>query len=213
VDGASDDETVEIAVLPFPAVSWLLLVAIGTAVAAGLSGATERARFRASQLFLVPLYARLKKDELLEQEKRGMIRGYILVHPGDSYSDIKRNLGLPSGTLTYHLGILEHEGIVRSRIDGKRRRFFPREARLPENGGAMHEVQLRLLRAVRSVPGLTVTDIAGALGIGSQLTLYHLRDLASTGAVRFERRGLRLRCYAPAGEGVGVPRGADASEV
>ncbi len=207
VDGASDDETVEIAVLPFPAMAWLLLAAAGTSVATGLSGATERARFRLSQLFLVPLYARRKKDELLEHELRGMIRGYVLVHPGDSYVDIKRNLGLSNGTLTFHLGVLEREGIIQSQSRGTRKVFYPEGAPLPENGGNLHEVQLRILRAVRQLPGIGVGDIAGGLGISSQHALWHLRALVGRDLVRFERHGFRLRCYP------GTEEGADARPV
>ena len=125
-----------------------------------------------------------------------MIRGYILVHPGDSYSDIRRNLGLSNGTLSYHLTVLAREGIVRSHARGSRKLFYPRDARLPNDGGGMHEVQIRMLRAIEQIPGLAVTDLAGALGITSQLALYHLRALAKEGRIRFERRGFRLRCFA-----------------
>ena len=76
----------------------------------------------------------------------------------------------------------------------------------------MHEVQLRMLRAVREVPGLAVTDLAGALGISSQLALYHLRDLAGKGIIRFERRGLRLRCYPEGGAGLAQPESDPASK-
>ena len=36
-----------------------------------------------------------------------------------------------------------------------------------EDGGGLHEVQMRMLGAIREVPGLAVKDIAGALGITS----------------------------------------------
>jgi len=196
--GLSDDDTIEIAVTSSSnSADIVFVVAAGAALlVAALIGATEAGRLAAFSLVLFPLYARKRKDEPAEQETRGMIRGYVLVHPGDSYTDIKRNLGLGNGTLTYHLTILEREGIVRSQVRGSRKLFFPREARLPEDGGGLHEVQLRMLRAVQAIPGLAVTDLAGALGITSQLALYHLRDLAAKGRIRFERRGLRLRCYA-----------------
>ena len=57
--------------------------------------------------------------------------------------------------------------------------FFSREARMPEDGGGLHEIQVRMFRAVSAVPGLAVKDIAGALGITSQHALYHLRALAA----------------------------------
>jgi len=199
-NGATDADTIEIAVLPVA--DWLLflLAAAGTAAAFGQAVSTERGRLRAFQLFLVPLYARRKKDDLLEHERRGMIRGYILVHPGDSYTDIKRNLGLSNGTLTFHLGLLEREGIIRSQTHGTRKVFYPEGANLPENGGNLHEVQLRILRAVRELPGIGIGDIAGALGISSQHALWHLRALVGRDLVRFERHRFRMRCYPGAAE-------------
>jgi DNA-binding MarR family transcriptional regulator len=66
---------------------------------------------------------------------------------------------------------------------------------VPEDGGGLHEVQMRMLGAIREVPGLAVKDIVGALGITSQHVLYHIRGLASKGLVRLERKGVRLRCF------------------
>ncbi|TLZ69936.1 MAG: winged helix-turn-helix transcriptional regulator [Methanobacteriota archaeon] len=201
VNGVVDDDTIEIAVTSNPHSDGLIAAgAAGAALAAAaLIAGTEGGKLAAFQFFLFPLYARRKRDELLDHETRGMIRGYILVHPGDSYSDIRRNLALSNGTLSYHLTVLEREGIVHSQTRGSRKLFYPREARLPNDGGGMHEVQIRMLRAIEQIPGLAVTDLAGALGITSQLALYHLRALAQEGRIRFERRGLRLRCFAQMG--------------
>ena len=198
VNGVVDDDTIEIAVTSNPHSDALIAAgAAGAALAAAaLVAGTEGGKLAAFQFFLSPLYARRKRDELLDHETRGMIRGYILVHPGDSYSDIRSNLGLSNGTLSYHLMVLEREGIVRSHARGSRKLFYPRDARLPNDGGGMHEVQIRMLHAIEEIPGLAVTDLAGALGITSQLALYHLRALAKEGRIRFERRGFRLRCFA-----------------
>ncbi len=197
-NGASDDDTIEIAVTSNPHTAGSIALA-GALLVAALVGATEAGRVAALSVLLLPVVARRRKDGPEEQETRGMIRGYITGNPGDSYSDIKRNLRLTNGPLLYHLHILERDGIIRSQLRGSRRLFYPREVRLPEDGGGLHEIQLRMLRAVQAVPGLAVTDLAGALGVTSQLALYHLRDLAAKGRIRFERRGFRLRCY-PEGE-------------
>ncbi len=209
--GASDIDTISIAVLPTP--DWLLvLIAVaGITAAVGQSFSTERGRIRMAQLFLVPLYARRHRDELLEHETRGMIRGYILVHPGDSYTDIRRNLGLANGTLAFHLGVLEREGIVRSKTDGYRRLYFPREAHVPEDGGGLHEVQIRIVRAVREIPGMGIEDLAGALGVSRQITRYHVKALAVAGAIRLGKKGFRLRCYPPAAKD-GTPTPAEGLE-
>src|SRR3990172_5497021 len=75
-----------------------------------------------------------------------MIRGYILVHPGDSYTDIKQNLKLSSGALTYHLDVLEREKLVKSQNRGSRKLCSPAGVPVPEDGGGLHELQLRMLK-------------------------------------------------------------------
>jgi len=99
--------------------------------------------------------------------------------------------------------VMEREGLVRSQTKGPHKLFFPLGVRVPEDGGGLHEIQMRMLGAIREVPGLAVRDIAGALGITSQHALYHLRALAAKGLIRLERRGISLRCY---GEPGGSPK-------
>ncbi len=199
-NGLTDDDTIEIAVTSNPNSGGLLLGGAAL-LAVALLASTEAGRTFLFSWILFPLYVRRKRNELLEHQTRGMILGYVMVHPGDTYTDIKRNLMLTNGTLTYHLKVMENEGLIRSQIRGPRKLFFPQGVRVPEDGGGLHEVQVRMYRAIAAVPGLAVKDIAGALGITSQHALYHLRGLASQGFVRLERRGISLRCYAEPGKG------------
>jgi len=118
------------------------------------------------------------------------------VHPGDTYTDIKRNLSLNNGTLTYHLDVLERERLVRAVNRGSRKMFYTMEVRPAEDGGGLHEIQQRILRVLGEAPGAAVPDLAAVLGISRQLALYHLRLLVSQDLVRLERRGLRLIAFA-----------------
>ena len=197
----TDEDTIEIAVTSNRSANDLILAGGALLAAALLIGSTEAGRLSVFAWILFPLYVRRKRNEILEHQTRGMILGYIMVHPGDTYTDIKRNLMLSNGTLSYHLTVMEREGIVRSQTRGTRKLFFPEGVRVPEDGGGLHEVQVRMYRAIAAVPGLAVKDIAGALGITSQHALYHLRALAAQGYVRLERRGFSLRCYAEPGKG------------
>lgn len=190
--GATDEDTIELSVTSSPT-GWLVLG--GAVVFAAAFSSTEGGKFFLLKFLFVPLYARRRRNELLEHQTRGMILGYLLVHPGDTYSHLKQNLQLSNGTLSYHLVVLEREGILRAQTYGVHKRFFPVGVRVPEDGGGLHEVQMRMLGAIREVPGLAVKDIAGALGITSQHALYHIRGLAAKGLVRLERKGVRLRCF------------------
>ncbi len=198
-NGASAEDTIEV-VATSSASDGIILGGAGLLFAVVFAATTETGKGSLFSWFLFPLYVRRKRNEVLEHQTRGMILGYIMVHPGDTYTDIKRNLSLTNGTLSYHLTVLERERLVRSQTRGTRKLFYSREVRLPEDGGGMHEVQVRIYRAIEAVPGLAVNDIAGALGITSQHALYHLRTLAAQGYVHFERRGFRLRCYVEEGK-------------
>ena len=179
-------------------VTWLGWLALAGAGSSSTYALTDRGRSLLSRVFLLPLYVRLKPSAVMDQETRGMIRGYVRVHPGDCYTDIKRNLGLANGELTYHLSVLEREGVIHSVTKGAKRLYYPADMPIPENGGGLHEVQQRILKHVGEVPGMSVRDISGLLGVSKQLALYHVRKLREDGYVRFEHHGVGLRVFATA---------------
>jgi parallel beta-helix repeat protein len=174
------------------------LILLSSALLMGaLLGGTEIGRMSLFMLVAVPVYKRKNKGKE-DPETRGMIKGYILVHPGDTYTDIKRNLSLNDGALTWHLMKLEKASLIKSMIRGSRRLYFPANMPLPfEDGGDLHEIEKRMLHMVKTDPGMTVKVLAEELGVSSQLALYHMRKLSQRGLVSLERRGLRLKAYPP----------------
>jgi len=197
-NAASASRTISITAPPAPPAppsAWPYVGGAAALLAAAIGLATERGKLGLLTLFL-PLYTRLRDEEVLDQFTRGQIYGYIRVHPGDTYTDIKRNLSLNNGTLTYHLDVLERERLVRAVNRGSRKMFYTMEVRPAEDGGGLHEIQQRILRVLGEAPGAAVPDLAAVLGISRQLALYHLRLLVSQDLVRLERRGLRLIAFA-----------------
>jgi len=173
-----------------------LTVSTGFLAAAALSAAamaTERGKV-AFLFFAVPLYTRLRHERILDHETRGMIRGYIVANPGDHYNSIKEALELPNGTLAYHLQVLHKEKLVRSVKDGKFRRFYPFEMRLPV-GGQPTKIQRVILELIRANPGVTPRDLAGLLGITSSTVSYHLEKLDELGRIEFRREGITKRLH------------------
>jgi len=145
-------------------------------------------------MFILWCYTKLRKDEVLDNFLRGRIYEYVRLNPGDAYTDIKRNLDLSNGPLLYHLAVLEREGLVRSVQQGSRKRFYPNDVAVPENGG-LHTLQARILEALRGEPGVAVTELASVLGVSRHVALYHIRKLVRSDLVRLERRMARLRAY------------------
>jgi len=173
---------------------FLLPAAIGLAALAAALGVAGTDRGRSGLfLFLLPLYVRLKKEEVLDNFTRGRIYGYIQVHPGDCFTDVQRNLEVPSGTLTYHLDVLEREGLIKSRAVGSRRVFFAAGA--SEKVLELPTIQNAILLRATESPGVSVPDLAALLGVSRQLALYHARELARRNWLVLRRSGLQFRCF------------------
>jgi len=160
---------------------------------------SERVRNWGWKTSFLRLYLHLKPDAIANQETRGMIRGYILVHPGDSYTDIKQNLNLSSGALTYHLDVLEREKLIQSQNRGSRKLYFPAGVPMPGDGGGLHELQLRMLKVVDERPGIPLRDLAGTLGVSPELVRYHLRTLEERRLAVTQRVGLSTQVFRVAG--------------
>ncbi len=175
--------------------AWVVALVTAGILATILFAASEPGRVALMTATAGRFYGGKPKDGK-DSEIRGAILYYVRVHPGDTYMDIKRNLDLNDGVVTYHLARLEKERLIRSAIRGARKRYYPAEMRVPlENGGELHEIQQRILRVVAASPGMPVAVLAEQLGVSTQLALYHLRKLSQAERVDLERAGLRLRAY------------------
>jgi predicted transcriptional regulator len=98
-----------------------------------------------------------------------------------------------NGALVYHVEVLEREGLLRSRADGMYRRFYTMETPLPpllENGTS--EVQLRVLRAIGEMPGITQKELARVLGLRQSTLAYQVEKLTAMGYIAGEKQGRRV---------------------
>lgn len=189
---------------PVAEVSWWSDSLTTTAVAGGLFGAilaainaTELGRYKFLCLF-VPLYTKLKKEEVLDHYVRGKIHGYVLANPGDHYSSIRSALELTNSSLAYHLRVLEKEELIKSRRDGMYKRFYPKGAKLPDDGGSpFSPIQERIVEVIRETPGICQKDIASLLGVSSSTVSYHITKLVRRGLITSKRRGMRTAYYIP----------------
>ncbi|MGQ9581895.1 MAG: outer membrane protein assembly factor BamB family protein [Thermoplasmatota archaeon] len=172
-------------------------ISLGALALAGAGvSVTEFGKYRLLLLFFVPLYVRLKKDEVLDNYVRGKIHGYIIANPGDHYNSIRDALELSNGLVAHHLHTLEREGLIHSVRDGMYRRFFPASARLPPEDEGHFNIQKRILSVIRSNPGISQKEIAQLVGVSSPTVNYHVSVLASARMIRVEKLGRRTRCFA-----------------
>ncbi len=174
----------------FPVV--LLFGALMMAIVA-YAGRSERLKY-SFLIFFLPLYTRLRRESILDNETRGMIRGYIIANPGDHYNSIKSALGLNNGTLAHHLHVLERERFVKSIKDGRYRRFFPWGTRVTK-GAHLTKIQELIVDIIRENPGRTQREIARRLGVTQPAVSYHVNKLIELGKIRVEKRKINLRYY------------------
>jgi predicted transcriptional regulator len=186
---------------PVAEVSWWANPLAATAVTGGAVGAalaainaTELGRYK-FLCFILPLYTKLRKEEVLDHYVRGKIHGYVLANPGDHYSSIRKALDLTNSSLTYHLRVLEKEELIKSQRDGMYKRFYPIGAKFPDNGGPFTLVQQRIIGAITETPGICQKDIASTLGVSSSTVNYHIEKLIQQGIVEARRKGMRMTYY------------------
>jgi predicted transcriptional regulator len=163
-------------------------------------GGTEVGKYRFLMLF-VPLYSRIKKEEVLDHFLRGRIFEFIRENPGEHYNIIKKELGLKNGSLAYHLNTLEKEDYIKSKRDGMYKRFYPKNMEVPAKPKMrLSPVQQNIFDVIKISPKITQKDIAEALKISQQVVSYHVNQLIELGVLRSERVGNTLTYYIEKGD-------------
>jgi len=136
--------------------------------------------------------------------QRGRLEGFLTAHPGCHLSGIIRALNLGNHQAVHHLRILEHEGRVWCRRDGRLLRYYTsavdRAAELsnlprPVDANQLSDVALMVLRSVveqeEGQPSPTQRELAFRLDTSQQLVSHHLKRLESQGLITRRRSGLR----------------------
>jgi predicted transcriptional regulator len=160
-----------------------------------LAAGTEVGKYRLLAVLFLPLYTRLNKEEILDNETRGMIRGCIYADPGIHYNEIVRRLKLKNGTTAYHLKTLEREGFVRSRSDGRLKRFYPAEMNPSEAPPKLSRLERIIFEALRDQEGMSQHEIARALDVPYPTISRYVNKMAASGLLRLERQGITVKCY------------------
>ncbi|MBU4032525.1 MAG: winged helix-turn-helix transcriptional regulator [Candidatus Thermoplasmatota archaeon] len=159
-------------------------------------GSTEAGRYAFMKSLILPLYSRLKKDDLLDHFVRGQIYGYIMSHPGEHYNHIKMKLDVTNGTLSHHLRALEFQGFIKSQRDGTYKRFYPTDMKIPRTKGIqLSDLQLGILDTIRQSPGISQKEIATREGISQQSVSYNLSLLVRMGILDSTKEGIRKRYF------------------
>lgn len=171
-------------------------VVSAAAIAAGIA-----AWFWPALKWLVaPLYTRIPKDTLLMHDARERIFKLIREEPGIHAHEVAARLDLGWGTAVYHLKLLERNGLVVSRHEGRYKRFFvtgDQRIQVKDAVALLRNPTSRSIAAqVARQPGLIQKQVCEALGLSPSLASWHLQRLEAAQVVRAERLGRAVR-YIP----------------
>ncbi len=180
----------------------------GLLLIGGFLAFTENGRYKLLVLFslMLPLYTRIPKEDVLDQFVRGQIYGFIKTNPGAHYNQIRRQIGVKNGTLSYHLGVLEKTELIKSRREGlKYRAFYPTGMNFPkEERFRLTDLQIRIIASITDHPGMSQKEIARLLNQKPQTVNYNIRVLDQAGLIDMEKKGRKTTCFpAPDAERLG----------
>jgi predicted transcriptional regulator len=179
-----------------PASSMAVLLSIAIAIGVlGFVAGTEIGLYGIFT-FLVFLYSKLGKEQILDNFTRGKIYGYIVANPGDHYNSIMNALRLSNGTFAYHLRRLENEGLIKSATNGTLKRFYPVDMRVTENeNDSLTRIQRIVFDIIVETPGISQKEISGLLSVSNATVNFHMDALIKKGFVKRERAGYKVRYY------------------
>lgn len=164
---------------------WVLVGAAGALVVA--SAVKERRRWLP---LLVPLFTRIKKDEVLEHPVRQRILDLVEANPGLHYRALVRGVDKGKGTVEYHLRILEDHGYVRTHRAGGYVTYYPaghsRDA-MEAQSVLRSDTARKLLQAVLATPGATVAQLAERMGLSYGAVSHHVKRFEDAGLVTVDK--------------------------
>ncbi len=156
---------------------------------------------------LLPLYSRLREDDVLDNYRRGMIHGLLLVHPGTSFSEMKEALSFSSGSLVYHLSILQEKGLVCCRKSGTLMRYYLNGSPISDLLRlGLTDFQIEIVKHVLSKGEATPLDLQTALGASKQTVHYNLKKLVTDGVLASSYAGVHRKYRIASGAGTDISK-------
>jgi outer membrane protein assembly factor BamB/predicted transcriptional regulator len=171
---------------------WLLslfIIVIGVA----LVGGTEVGVF-GMYSFVLLLYTRLKGEKILDNFIRGQLYGMILEWPGSSFSELKRKMKRPTGTVAYHLQALEKEEMIKSVSRGTKKLFFPSTFIVSDEYFTLTDAQRVVYNVVKVNPGISQKGIAKRTGFKTSRINKIIHRLSERGMLDVVK-GKSTQCY------------------
>ncbi len=128
----------------------------------------------------------------LELESRRRIYEYLTANPGVHLRRIGQALGMSTGMLSYHLGVMEKQGLLLSEAARHRRRYYLAQSYREEQRRVVALLRERVPRGVlvdlATHGDRTFADLLRLTGVTKSTLSYHLSKLVASGVVIRGRR-------------------------
>ena len=142
---------------------------------------------------------RLTMDEVLENKNRSKIIDIILKNPGIHFNELKRESGLASGNLVWHLDILETYKVIKKKRVKNYVIYIPYYSKNPLSNVDLKlqksELTLEVLEMIEENPGIWNGKITDELETHRKTIQYHIDKLIDLGLIHKERDGIKKRIY------------------
>jgi predicted transcriptional regulator len=133
----------------------------------------------------------------LQQPTRLEIYNCIKEHQGIHFRGICQTLELQVGVVQYHLGVLEHAGLINSVSDGQNKRYFEHSIFNKTDVTLVslmrHDTTARILTCLAQNDTMLHRDIASHLGVSSQALSWQMKQLKQAGIVDAEKISINVR--------------------
>lgn len=141
---------------------------------------------------VIYLYRRLEGDEVLKHDARSTMMDIVKDRPGINEATLARELDVHPSTVRYHARILEEEGFLTSKADGREIVYFRSDQPTDKIKQELLKIarkpaKRRVIQAVRDTPGLSLSEAARQLDVHPSTVKRHADTLIEKGVLEDER--------------------------
>lgn len=129
----------------------------------------------------------------LEHPVRQEVYRWVCENPGAYFFEIANQLSIPTGTLAWHLRVLEAEGLLEKIKFGGRVVFYPKYLRDAKLEKALLLLRNKNARKIFDIivanPGINQSDIVERFGLHHDTVRWHIKRMVKAGLIRVKREG------------------------
>jgi len=133
------------------------------------------------------------EKKTFEIEARTKVFEIISAAPGLHLREVQKRLGIPLGTVEYHLKYFEDKDIVIVREEGGYKRYYPKKAMGSEDRKFLsllrQQVPRRVVLFLMRSPKSSFGDIAKALNLPPSSLSFHVKKLVKAEVIERTKKG------------------------